>query len=529
MEAMPPAPRVGQYVWPLAPLELEHDLAHIIIRQGEDGVRFNKDKAIELSRQLLNAQATAGGELREHFGCWWQAAAAKPFPKSMKRKLDGHPDVTVARRGKRGQPLAPYVGPPLEERDEGSDFTPVEWTEFSPGSRDHLARRLSDLYGWAPKEFGKDGKPKLDETVIEEIPDHVVPKDIKTKVLQYFKLTKTLGMLSVGRKAWLRMVEQSDDGRMHGSMDTLGAATGRAIHRDPNLSQVPAVSVDAEGHPVLGIEGGFGYECRELFEADDGGWELTGIDITALELVVLGHHLFPLDGGAFSARCCDPTRDPHMENSKLTGVPRQETKTCTYLYIYGGSAWKLTFEIDITPEEIPPLLDYRGLPAMLKGLQRRFGDAYRVPDDRGKALLVKARKIILAFEAGITGIKDLKKGVTEAAQSRGWVKGLDGRKIIVRKVHAALNYLIQGNGAIVCKLWIVLTHRNLKAAGLRLGVDFKQVLWSHDEIQITHRPGLGPQIAALSEAALVEAGETLHLRGRLRSAAKTGSNWAQCH
>lgn len=530
------------YVWPELVLEIEHGCAEIVLQQETDGVHFNTDKAIELSRVLTNAQAAVAAELRAQFGAWWQPLddpdKGKPFKKTLRRKmveLEGAPMVTIPRVGAKGQALKPYIGPPIEEQDEGVAWCRIEWTELNPGSRDHLTNRLTHVYGWKPKAFGKDGKPKLDETVIEEIPDHILPRVMRTKMLQYFKLTKTLGMLSVGNKSWVKMIlgdgnkrPPSADGRMHGRMDTCGAITGRATHKDPNLSQVPAVRVDDAGIPLRGIEGGFGYECRELFEADPG-WEQTGVDATALELITLGHYLAPIDGRAFSDRVCDPLRDAHTEHSDITGLGRHDTKTCTYLYIYGGTAWKLTFEIEVTEEEIPALLGYKGLKGLLSALRRRFGDEYVARyDDKAKALLAKARIIILKFEAGIIGIKELKEGVSIAAQ-RGWVKGMDGRKIFIRSPHAALNTLLQGAGAITCKLWMILTHKGLREAGLEHGRDYKQILWSHDELQFTHRPGLGPVIARIAKEALVEAGKVLGLRGVYRGEAKTGNNWAACH
>ena len=39
----------------------------------------------------------------------------------------------------------------------------------------------------------------------------------------------------------------------------------------------------------------------------------------------------------------------------------------------------------------------------------------------------------------------------ERASSKGYLKGLDGRKIILRHQHSALNTLLQGGGAIVMK------------------------------------------------------------------------------
>jgi hypothetical protein len=37
------------------------------------------------------------------------------------------------------------------------------------GSRDHLGMRLQAVYGWKPKKFGKDGKPSVDESTLEEV------------------------------------------------------------------------------------------------------------------------------------------------------------------------------------------------------------------------------------------------------------------------------------------------------------------------------------------------------------------------
>jgi DNA polymerase I-like protein with 3'-5' exonuclease and polymerase domains len=250
--------------------------------------------------------------------------------------------------------------------------------------------------------------------------------------------------------------------------------------------------------------------------------------MASLELILLGHYLFPLDGGAFSERVCDPDRDPHTEHAELTGLDRHSTKTVTYAYVYGASAPRVGAELEITEEEIVPLLNYRGLPMLLNSLKRRDGENYREPDDIGKARLAKGRIVIKAFESKIEGIKDLKENVSKAAE-RGWLKGIDGAKLYVRKAHAALNTLLQGAGAIVCKMWMVETHRLLEAQGLRHGIDFKQVAWVHDELQFDHRPGLGDIIAKASDEAAKTVGRKLGLRGEFRTSTKTGPHWAATH
>lgn len=538
----------GTLKWPELTLEVENEVARIVMQQELDGVRFDREAAIKLSKELLNTQAGIEKKLVETFGSWWQplddpelgTAAAR----TTRRALHQFPDITVPRVSeKTGKPLKPYIGPPLEEIAEANPFVRIERVTFNPSSRDHLGQRLQAVFGWKPKAFGKDGKPTVDESTLAEIPDAVMPAETRQLILDYFVVAKTYGMLTKGAKAWITMCAKHSEkhgtvSRIHGSMDTCGAVTRRGIHKDPNLSQVPSIRKeklkDADGkvyeEVLRGLAGRYGYECRALFTADEG-WEETGVDASSLELIDLGHYLFLLDDGAFSARVCDPKRDPHSEHAELTGTTRADAKTTIYLFVYGGSAWKLSLDrgIIVTQDMVPTLLGYRGLPMLLKFLEKRFdADFVRKLDDMQKARLAHCRIIITKLEAGIAGLKKLKDNVTGVA-AQGWLKAIDGSRIHVRKSHAALNSLLQSAGAISCKLWIMLVHRELAARGLRHGEDFKQILWVHDELQFTHRPGLGPVIKEVAEQCMVRAGEMLGLRGRYRTDGKTGLNWAQCH
>lgn len=521
-------------VWPELVFEYEHEAARILFEQQQFGIRFDRDRAEKRAAELTTLKHQIDKKLVETFGSWWAAGEVTTPAIDRKVKLTHLPDITKRRVSeKTGKELAPYVGPPVCQYFDDAPYTPVTFTTFSPSSRDHLGQRLQDVFGWKPKKFGKNGKPTVDETALEEIPEAVLPADMRQLILDYFVVNKTLGMLRSGSRAWLSPSILGEDDRIHGRVDPSGAVTGRGTHSNPNLGQVPAVlkEKDLEGieQVVRGLKGRYGWECRELFTADEG-WELTGTDASALELIDLGHYLMPHDGGKFRDRVCDPERDPHTEHSELTGRTRAETKTATYLYIYGGSAWKLSLDTPVEDHEIPELLAYRGLTMLLKNLARRFDDDFVDKlDDRQKARLAKARLIIIAFENGIEGIKPLKESVTEAARMKGWLRGLDGSKLHVRKPHAALNTLLQAAGAQTCKLWMVLVHRKLAAMGYRHGVDYKQVLWVHDELQITHKPGMHADIARISDEAIKEAGQLLGLRGEYRADSKLGLNWAETH
>ena len=527
-------------VWPQRVIDEENAMSRICLEQEWGGVNFDVDKARKLASTLANLKARLEGRLKEIFGAWWQASEEIDPAVDRDVKLVGDEDVTVPRFGKNGKPLAPYVGPPKCEYRKGQPYVNIEWVEYNPSSRDHLGQRLVEVYGWKPKKFGKPitrpdgtvipGKPTVDETVLEEIPDAVMPPDVRQDILDYFLVTKTLAMLAVGNQAWLRQVNE-ETGYIHGRIDPQAAITRRGIHSKPNLSQTPGVNkekVDGQEVVLRGLPGRFGWECRELYVADPG-WELTGIDASALELILLGHYLAPLDGGAFRDRVCDPKRDPHKEHGEIAGMLRADAKTAIYLKIYGGTAYKLSLDIGIEDHEIVPNLGYRGLGMILQALAKRFDqDFVDKLDDRQRAKIAKARQIILKLEAGIPGLKKLTDDVCKEAE-KGWLKGIDGSRIPVRKAYAALNALLQSAGAIACKRWIVRFHAAMEREGLVKGRDWRQVLWVHDEIQVTHRPGLGPQIARIAEECLVEAGISLGLRGRFRSDAKTGKNWAECH
>lgn len=530
-----------ELVWPERVLEVENEVARIIDRQTKDGIKFDRKAAEKLSAELSNVKHDIEQKLVATFGSWWAAGPTQTpaVDRSVKVEVLSDEwtckDITVPRFGKNGKPLAPYVGPPKCHYAVDATFTPIERTTFNPGSRDHLGQRLQAVFGWKPKKFGSNGKPTVDESVLEEIPEAVMPKETRQLILDYFVVNKTLGMLYAGKKSWIGLATEDD--RIHGRMDASGAVTGRGTHMDPNMSQVPSVKKEKVKHAdgtvteeiLRGLAGRYGYECRALMVADDG-WEQTGVDASALELIDLGHYLQTYDGGAFTERVCDPTRDPHKEHGDLSGLTRADAKTATYLYVYGGSAYKLSLDITVEPDEVPHYLTYRGLSGLLNGLAKRFDQEFvDKMDDNQKAKLSKARQIILAFERGITGIKELKEHVSAVAKQRGWLKAMDGRKLHVRKPHAALNTLLQSAGAQTCKLWMMLVHQKLEALGLVSGVDFKQVLWVHDELQFTHRPGLGDTIKRVAEEAMVEAGVELGLRGRYRTDGKTGRNWAECH
>lgn len=521
--------------WSPESVELEHRVWEHIDQQTARGYGFDRESAISLAGELKTRQRVLEDKLVEVFGSWWQPLddpkTGKLPAKTHTEKLPQFKDVTIRRiSDKTGKELKPYVGPPLSQYYDDAPFVRIAWISFNPKSRQHLGDRLQAVFGWKPVEFGgKDNKQaKVDETTIKAIPASVLPEDLKQDILEYLVVSKTLGQLADGKKSWIDFC--SEDGRLRGRMDTLGTVSHRAAHYDPNLGQVPSVSTAKDGSYVMGWKGGFGVECRRLF-IPKPGWYQTGIDASGLELRMLGHYLQPFDDGAFSERVSSPGLDIHAENAKITGLSRADTKTVTYAFLYGAGPLKIGMGVGLEGYDIEELANSGEARSYVGWMKRKFKSDFIQPDDETLAYIVRGSQVSKAFLEGITGLKDFKKDVTDRATARGFLKALDGRKLTIRKPHAAINQLLQGGGAVVCKAWMMETDDLIrKDYGLIPDVHYGQVAWVHDEDQYEHAEEQHHvMIAEASQRAIRNVGQRLNFRGLLDTEAKLGRNWQECH
>ena len=223
-------------------IKLEHQFAQILFKQEQRGVFFDRDKAIELASHLTAEKYRLEEELKKAF-----------------------PPETIETE------FIPKVNNKTKGYEKGVPFIKKTVVEFNPSSRQMIAERLIKKYSWKPTELSPTGLPVINESVLESMTYEEAPL-----LKEYFLVTKTLGQLSDGNNAWLKLVDS--DGAIHGYVDTIGAVTGRCTHNSPNLAQVPAV-------------GGFmGKECRELFRAREG-YKLVGCDASGLELRCLAHYM----------------------------------------------------------------------------------------------------------------------------------------------------------------------------------------------------------------------------------------------
>jgi DNA polymerase-1 len=441
-------------------IELEHAVQWIIARQERYGVLFDQAAAGTLLGQLIQRRIEVEAQLREFFKSW---EVFTPFVPKRDNKTKGwKKGVTVQK---------------------------VKVVEFNPASRDHIANRLISLYGWKPVAFTDGGKPQVDEKILAKL--SYPPARMLT---EYLTLDKRIGQIADGKQAWLVVVKS--DGRIHGSVTTNGAVTGRMTHSHPNIT----------GTPKVGSL--YGKECRALFIVRKGK-KLVGADASGIELRNLAHFLAKWDGGAYaiavsegnqedgtdvhSLNCIalgmEPTKLYVLSGKQQTG--RNGAKTFIYAYLYGAGDEKIGF---------------------ILGTDAAGG-----------------KKAKSKFLSKTKGLRDLKDKIAEAVRKRGYIKGLDGRLLKIRSAHAALNTLLQSAGAVIMKKALVILDKRLQAAGYVPGVNYEFVINAHDEWQIETDEGIEHVVGRHAKESIRAAGEHFKFRCPLDGDYKVGNNWAETH
>lgn len=486
-------------------LDLEHAVATIIRRQEMHGFAFDVENALKLTVKLQKRKAELEYQLIQTFAAWWApdgpSSGIRPCKKSRK-VWEEHPE---------GKPTAFKKYPERKcgwfvEYTEGSPYTAIKLLQFNPGSRDHIANRLTSLFGWRPVEFTDGGKPKVDETTLAGL---TFPE---AKLLnEYLMVEKRIGQVADGDNAWLKRVRGD---RMHGRVNTNGAVTGRMTHNHPNVAQTPAV-----GAP-------YGAECRALFMASLG-CVLVGCDAEGLELRMLAHYMAKYDGGAYvdtvvNGRKEDKT-DVHSVNQAAAGLnKRDNAKTLVYAFLYGAGDYKLgTIVLD----------------DMTDDKRACFFEKYPAGDERDAAIKRLGKKVKARFLDGLPALKELIASVKKKVKAGGTLMSLDKRILSVRSEHAALNTLLQGGGAVVMKKALVLLDEALVAKGLRnTSTLFDEKVWDyefvanvHDEFQIDTKETIAKDIGTLAAASIRRAGEYYGLRCPLSGAYEVGKNWKETH
>jgi len=283
-------------------------------------------------------------------------------------------------------------------------------------------------------------------------------------IAEYLMLQKRIAQV----ESWLEAMQS--DGRVHGRVITNGAVTGRMTHMSPNMAQVPNSGAI------------YGPECRELWIVEKGN-KLVGIDASGLELRMLAHYM---NDDAYTNEVI--SGDIHTANQKAAGLEtRNQAKTFIYAFLYGAGSAKIGKIVGGSAKEGQKLIDsfLRNTPKLAK-LREKVGRLYA---------------------------------------KKGKLPGLDGRQLLVRSEHSAVNTLLQGAGAIVMKQAVVILYKKLVKANI--WHEFKANV--HDEWQIECKEADAEKVGKLGVESIEEAGKILTMRCPLTGEYKVGNNWKETH
>ena len=242
-----------------------------------------------------------------------------------------------------------------------------------------------------------------------------------------------------------------DGGRIHTTYQQTIAATGRLSSTDPNLQNIPIRS--AEGRRI-----------RQAFVVGQGYESLMTADYSQIEMRIMAH----LSGDEGLIEAFTSGEDLHsFVASRAFDIPieavdpemRRRIKAMSYGLAYGLSAYGLSQQLRITPEEA------RG---QMHAYFERFG-----------------------------GIRDYLDGVVEEARLTGYTETTLGRRRYLPDLTSdnrqrremaermALNAPIQGSAADVIKVAML----NVEKAIVAEGLSSRMLLQVHDELVLEVAPG----------------------------------------
>lgn len=426
-------------------VELEHEVFRIIKQQEENGMLINERAAYDLLAELKEKVLTIEDRVHERF---------EPLPTFVEL------NILENFFKKDGEPTKAYQG----QLDRGAHLNDkfewgyIDYPTFNLGSRQQVARHLQH-FGWKPKKFTEKGNIIVDEKTLDgvNIPEAKL-------ILEYFTISKRVAMV----KSWIEAIRE-DTGRVHGSVNSCGAVTGRMTHSKPNLAQVPASYSP------------YGKECRSLWMVPEGK-KLVGMDASGLELRMLAHYMNDKD---YTEEILNG--DIHTANQLAAGLQsRDSAKTFIYAFLYGAGDGKIGDVVGGTAKD--------------------------------------GAKLKAEFLDNTPSLRVLREQVNRGSK-KGWLRGLDGRKLWIRSPHLALNTLLQSAGAIVMKQALTLLE---KYANI-YSINYKFVLNVHDEIQAEVDESQAEQFGQLAVACMQRAGQDFQLNCRLDGEYQIGDTWQETH
>jgi DNA polymerase-1 len=276
----------------------------------------------------------------------------------------------------------------------------------------------------------------------------------------------------------------SDDGRIHTTYNQIIAATGRLSSQDPNLQNIPIRTEE-------------GRRIRRAFLVGPGYESLLTADYSQVEMRIMAH----LSDDAALIAAFESGEDLHttvasgvfsVAPGDVTSTMRSRIKAMSYGLAYGLSAYGLSQQLGISPDEARGLMDE---------YFTRFG-----------------------------GVRDYLSTVVDAARATGYTETIMGRRRYLPDLTSdnrqrremaermALNAPIQGSAADIIKVAMLGVDQALRAQSLRS----RMLLQVHDELVLEVAPGEREELEILVRREMAAA---YPLRAPLEVSVGHGRTW----
>lgn len=401
-------------------LELEYQVAQMIDRQERTGVPFDNSLAREHIEELNTILDKIDSDLR---GYWIPEVEQGNELKSPTKK-DGSYSVHCINWY--GDDVHQVAGP----------FTRVTFSDISLTQRAKLTDQLLRL-GWRPTiktDSGNGWKITIKGKPVDSLNNMKLP--VGRKLSLYFTYAHRRGQV----QGWVDRLR--DDGRLTAGADSAGTNTARMKHRT-------VVNCPKADKSVI-----FGKQMRQLF-IPARGHKMVGWDASGLEARVMAHYTQPIDGGAFGDLILHG--DIHTHNAHIffpeetKGMVKADKEFTPYRNLSKNGFYALVYG-----SQIPTLA------ATLKISRKAASDRFD------------------GFWEGNRTLGILRDKIIRMSDEYGYVPGIDGRKIITRSSHSALNALFQSAGSIIMKKSATMFWESASAEQ----EVFEFLLNMHDEVQV---------------------------------------------
>ncbi|HBF7594824.1 TPA: DNA polymerase I [Clostridioides difficile] len=343
--------------------------------------------------------------------------------------------------------------------------------DININSNQQLAEVIYDVWG-VQDDYKRSVDAHTLKTIVVNWERHIPQVKYIRALLDYRALNKLLTTYVIPLPE-----KTGKDGRLRGAFNQMGAKTGRFASNNPNLQNLP-------------------YDARKLITASEGKI-IVGIDYSQIEPRVLSHiaeddilkEPYLTGKDLYSSLASVVFKQP-IEECGDGSKWRKLAKVVLLATMYGTSAYTLSQQVGITPEEAEGIIDdfYNSYEAVanfingthtkadtdgyvetMYGRKRRF-IGHQTVAKRFKALEKRVKEIVKKDKFNIW----TEKNVPRELKTQYW----EASKEYGRVNRQSVNAIIQGTSADIMKIAMI----NLKKHLDTKGDDWRILATVHDEV-----------------------------------------------